>query len=265
MQDAKSSDQTVAGASASTRPPDPPRRVTGSVLWRILAAKPVSIPLIVCAVLAVGSIWTSAGDFLQWRRVRSLKAGGRQAEAEVTRFGDERLKGERGTSLRYVYFEFAPAGTVGLKRIEGKRLLSLFVEPPKPGDELTVVYDPANPEDFVCLQTDDRPLGQRLTAQIFFLAVAGLVFLTAGLRFLKLLKIVGNAAARSGTVADIRSCAQGAFSRLLVVALQDGERQVIIRRVVPFRLAHALDVGDGVWLLVPLGKLKEAIIADAFL
>ena len=223
------------------------------------------MPLIVCVVLAVGSIWTSAGDFLEWRHVRSLKVTGKQTEAEVTGFESKRPKGEKGAARKYVSFEFIPSGRIGLEPVKGERLSSLFVKIPKLGDELTVLYDPADPEGFVCLRTDDRPLGQRLTAQIFFLVVAGLVFILASLRFLMLQKTVGTAPARSGTVVDIRSCAQGAFSRLLVVALQDGERQVIVKRVVPARLANTLDPGHTVWLLVPPGKAGRAVIADAFL
>ncbi len=232
---------------------------------RILAAKPVSLPLMACIILAVGSIWTSAGHCLEWRHVRSLKVTGKQAEAEVTGFESKRPKGERGTTRKYVSLEFFPSGRVGLEPVKGERLSSLFVKSPKLGDELTVLYDPADPEGFVCLRTDDRPLGQRLAVQIFFLVVAGLVLILAGLRFFRLLRIVAGAPARSGTVVDIRSCAQGAFSRLLVVALQDGERQVIVKRVVPVRLVHTLDLGDAVWLLVPPGKAGKAIIADAFL
>lgn len=202
---------------------------------------------------------------MQWRHVRSLKATGKQGVAEVTGFSTARQKGERGAALEYVDFEFVPSGGVGLRYVKGQRLRSFFVAPPKRGDKLTVIYDLEKPEDFICLQTDDRPLRQRLTAQIFFLAVAALVLLLAGLRYLKLLKIVRTAPAQSGTVVDVRTCAQGAFSRLVVVALQADDRKAIVKRVVPVRLAHTYATGDAVWLLVPPGKPAKAIIADAFL
>ena len=67
-----------------------------------------------------------------------------------------------------------------------------------------------------------------------------------------------------GTIADIRSSSQGAFSRLLVVTFHAAEQKVIIKRVVSARLAHTFTVGSTIGLLVPQSKPKHAVIADAF-
>ena len=244
---------------------DPPRVITAHTRYRALAAKPVSMLLLICLVIVVVCAYTARGQFQDWSRIRRLKSTGRTTQAVVTDVSDRRPAGQRGASREYVTFEFTPLGSPDAEPVTGERLGSWFIRPIKLGDKLDVTYDPASTVNFFCPEVDDHSLVGRLSAQIVFLIAALASLLLAGFRYFALLKIVRNGLAQLGTIVEIGPCAQGAFSRLVVVTLQAADRTVILKRVVPARLAQRFSIGDSIWLLVPPAKPRRAIIADAFL
>jgi len=246
-------------------PPPPPRALTGRLRYRALAAKPVSMLLLTSLIIVVACAYTAVGHFQDWSRIRRLKDIGHSAEAQVTDISRSRPAGQRGAAREYVTFQFRPLEAPQAEPISGQRLHSLFPEQLKLGSRLSITYDPANPQDFFCLESDDCSLVSQLGVQIFFLIIVALLLLLAGFRYYALLHIACRAPAESGRVAEIRTSAQGAFSRLLVVTLQVADRTLILKRVVPVGFAQRFSVGDSVWLLVPPRKPSRAIIAAAFL
>ena len=250
----------------SDTPPPPPRPITAHVRYRALAAKPVSILLLACSIIVVACAYTARGHFHEWSRINRLKDVGQSTQAVVTEIALRRPRGQRGAAREYAIFQFTPAGDSQTEPVVNQqRLHSLFDKPLKSGSQITVTYDPADPENFFCPATDDRSLANQLSVQIVFLIIAALLMLLAVLRYFALLIVVRNAPAHSGTVAEIRSSAQGAFSRLVVLTLQIEDSPLIIKRVVPMRLAHRFCVGDSIWLLTPPAKPSRAIIAADFL
>ena len=242
-------------------PQPPPRALTARLRYRALAAKPVSMLLLTCLVIVIACAYTAVGHFQDWSRIRRLKGLGHSVEALVTNISRSRPAGEHGAAQEYVTFQFHPLEAPQAEPISGQRLHSLFPEQLKLGSRLSITYDPADPADFFCLESDDRSLVSQLGVQIFFLVVVVLLLLFAGFRYYALLHIACRAPAESGRVAEIRTSAQGAFSRLLVVTLQVADRTLILKRVVPVGFAQRFSVGDSVWLLVPSGKPSRAVIA----
>ena len=249
----------------SDPPPLPPRALTGHLRYRALAAKPVSMLLLTCLIIIVACAYTAVGHFQDWSRIRRLNRIGHSTEALVTDISRSRPAGQRGAAREYVTFQFRPSEAPQAEPISGQRLHSLFEEQLKLGSRLSITYDPSNPKDFFCLDSDDRSLVSQLAVQIFFLIIVVLLLLLAGFRYYVLLRIACSAPAEPGRVAEIRSSTQGAFSRLVVVTLQVADRTFILKRVVPVGLAQRFSVGDSIWLLVPLRKPSRAIIAAAFL
>ena len=246
-------------------PPPPPRALTGRLRYRALAAKPVSMLLLTCLIIVVACAYTAGGHFQEWSRIRRLKGLGHSAEALVTDVSRSRPAGEHGAAREYVTFAFRPLEAPQAEPISGQRLHSLFKEQLKLGSRLSITYDPTNPKDFFCLDSDDLSLVSQLAVQIFFLIIVVLLLLLASFRYYALLRIACSAPAEPGRVAEIRTSAQGAFSRLVVVTLQVADRTFILKRVVPVSLAQRFSVGDSIWLLVPPAKPSRAIIAAAFL
>lgn len=244
---------------------DPPRALTAHIRYRALAAKPVSMLLLIPLVIVVVCAYTARGQFQDWSRIRRLKNTGRTIQAVVTEISLKRPRGQRGAAREYVTFEFTPLDSPDAEPVTDQRLHSLFLRQMKLDEQLSVTYNPASPENFFCPEVDDHSLIGRLSAQIVFLVVALALLLLAGFRYFALLKIVRNGSAQLGTVAEIGTCAQGAFSRLVVVTLQAADRTVILKRVVPARLVQSLAIGDSIWLLVPTAKPRRAVIAAAFL
>ncbi|NIA07086.1 MAG: hypothetical protein GWP14_05545 [Actinobacteria bacterium] len=244
---------------------DPPRVITARIRYRALAAKPVSILLLIGLVTVAVCAYTARGHFRDWSRIRRLKSVGRSAQAVVTNILRCRPGGQRGAAREYIAFEFRPLDPSDAQPVSGQRLHSLFLRQIKLGDKLDVTYDPATPEDFFCPEVDDQSLIGRLSAQIIFLIAVLALLLWACFRYFALLRIVRNSPAQLGTVVEIGPCAQGAFSRLVVVTLQVADRVVILKRVVPARLAQSFSIGDSIWLLVPPGKPHRGIIAAAFI
>lgn len=254
------------GPSVLSDPPDPPPRLlTGHLRYRALAAKPVSMLLLACLIIVIACAYTARGHFRDWFRIRRLKGVGRSTAAFVTDISRRRPAGKRGAAREYVTFEFHPSGTAQAEPVSDHRLHSLFQEQMKIGSQLSIIYDPADPEDFFCPETDDRSLPSRLSVQILFLIVVALLALLAVFRHCSLLRIVRSASAQPGTVAGIRTCTQGAFSRLVVITFQFADRTFVLKRVVPVRLVQRFSVGDPVWLLVPPRRPSRAVVAAAFL
>ena len=252
--------------SAFEKPLPPPRPLSRPLRYRALTAKPVSILLLTCAIIILACTYTARTPFDQWKRIRGLKKIGRSATAVVTDISRRLPAQERGAPSEYLTFEFRPAPDAQL--IIGERLRSLFMHldnPPQIHSKLDLLYDPANPSDFFCPESDDRSLASRLGVQIIFLVIAGLLGLIAALRYRALLDVICSAPAQLGTLVQVRTSAQGAFSRLVVVAFEFDSRSFALKTVVPARLAQFLSIGDSVWILVPPRKPNRAIIAAAFL
>ena len=245
--------------------PDPPRPLTAHIRYRALAAKPVSLLLLICLVIVAVCAYTARRDIQDFSRIRRLKTLGSSAQAVVTGIFDRRPAGEHGAAREYIAFEFIPADSSASTPIVGERLGSWFIRQITLGDEITVIYDPDSPKSFFCPEVDDHSLIGRISAQIVFLVIALLLLLLALWRYFIFLGVVRRAPVQPGTVVDISSCAQGAFSRQLVVSLRTADRTVILKRIVPLRLAQHLAVGNPVDLLVPPGKPRRAIVAAAFL
>ena len=260
-------------ASENTTLPPPadvpapaPRALTGHNRYRALAAKPVSMLLLICLIIVVGSVYTMVDDLSDWARISRLKSIGQSTTAQVTDVSRRRPGGERGAFAEYVTYEFRTSPDA--EPITGESLSSQFAHLDKRirlGSTVTVRYDPADPQDFFCVESDDHTLGSRLAVQIMFLTIAGLLLILAVYRYFRLLKIVRDAPAQIGTVAQISASGQGAFSRLVVVTFQHAGRNFVIKRIAPMRLAHTFSSGQSVWLLVPPRKPNRAIIAGAFL
>ena len=252
--------------SATEKPLPPPRPLSRPLRYRALAAKPVSMLLLTCAIIFIGCVYTARTPFGEWLRIRRLKKEGQSATATVTEISKRLPRKERGAPSEYVTFEFRPAPDAQL--IIDERLRSLFMHldnPPRIGSKLDLLYDPDNPSDFFCPQTDDRSLASHLGVQIVFLVIVGILLLIAALRYRALLNVIANAPAQLGTLVQVRTSAQGAFSRLVVVAFEFNARSFALKTVVPVRLTQSLSIGDSVWLLVPPRKPNRAIIAAAFL
>ncbi len=252
--------------TASEKPLPPPRPLSRPLRFRALAAKPVSMLLLTCLIIILGCAYTARAPFGQWARIRRLKGIGRSATAVVTEISKRLPRKERGGPSEYVTFEFRP--TPDAKPIVGERLRSLFMHLDNPlqiHSKLDLRYDPANPSDFFCPESDDRSLASRLGVQIIFLVIAGLLGLIAALRYRALLNVICNAPAQLGTLVEVRTSAQGAFSRLIVVTFEYDGRPLVLKTVVPVRLTQSFSIGDSVWLLVPPRKPNRAIIAAAFL
>lgn len=252
--------------TASEKPLPPPRPITGRLRYRALAAKPVSMLLLTFLIILLGCGYTARGPFAEWNRIRRLKNIGRSATAVVTEISKRLLRKERGAPSEYVIFEFQAAPDT--QPIVGERLRSLFMHlniDIRRGTELTVRHDPDNPSDFFCPQTDDRSLVSRLSVQIVFLLIAGILLLIAALRYRALLDLICNAPAQLATLVEVRTSAQGAFSRLIVVTFEYDSRTHVLKTVVPVRLAQSFSIGDSVWLLVVPRKPKRAVLAGAFL
>ena len=252
--------------TASEKPLPSPRPLSRPLRYRALAAKPVSMLLLTCAIIFIGCVYTARTPFGEWLRIRRLKKIGRSATAIVTEISKRLPRKERGAPSEYVTFEFRPAPDA--QTIIGERLRSLFMHldnPPQIHSKLDLLYDPANPSDFFCPESDDRSLASHLSVQIAFLLIAGVVLLIAALRYRVLLNVICSAPAQLGTLVQVRTSAQGAFSRLVVVAFEFDSRSFALKTVVPARLAQFLSIGDSVWILVPPRKPNRAIIAAAFL
>ena len=255
----------MADSSTSSTYSDPPRVITAHLRYRALAAKPVSMLLLICLVIVLVSVYTARGQFKDWSRIRWLKSVGRTTQAVVTDILDRRPAGQRGAAREHIVFQFTPLDSTDVQPVSGERLGSWFIRQIKLGDKLDVTYDTASPKNFFCPEVDDHSLIGRLSAQLIFLIAALALLLLACCRYFALLKIVRNSPAQLGTIAEIGPCAQGAFSRLVVVRLQATERNVILKRVMPARLAQSFSIGDSIWLLVPPAKPRRAIIAASFL
>ncbi len=249
--------------AASEKPLSPPRPLTGSLRCRVLAAKPVSMFLLTSLIILLGCAYTARPPFNEWLRIRRLKSIGRTATAEVTDISRRLPAKERGVPSEYVTFEFQAAPDT--LPIVGERLRSLFKHQVQTTTKLDVRYDPKNPSDFFCLQSDDHSLVWRLNLQITFLAIAALLLLIAALRYRALLNTICNAPALLGTLVELRTSAQGAFSRLVVVTFEFNSRTFVLKTVVPARLAYSLSIGDSVYLLVPPRRPNRAVLAGAFL
>lgn len=246
-------------------PSDPPRTITAAMRYRALAAKPVSMLLLICLVIVVVCLYTAREHIQDSARVHRLKSVGRTTQAVVTKILDRRPTGERGAAREYITFEFTPPGSPDAQPVTGERLGSWFIRQIKLRDTLEVVYDPADPDNFFCPEVDDHSLLGRLAAQIVFLVIAFVLSLLALLRHVLLLGIIRNGSVQRGKIVDIGPTSQGAFSRLLVVSFRFADHDVIVKRVVPFRLVRHLIVGDSIDLLVPSGKPRRAVAAAAFL
>lgn len=249
----------------SDPPSPPPRPLTFHLRYRALAAKPVSMLLLVCLIIVIASVYTAQDDFHDWSRIRRLRGIGQSAQAQVTEIFLRRPGGQRGAAREYITFEFRPADIPQAEPITGRRLRSLFTEQLRLGSRVSIIYDPESPMHFFCLESDDRSLVSRLSLQIFFLIIAALILLLAVFRYYALLRIACRAPAHRGNIAEIRSSAQGAFSRLVVVTFQLDEQNFVLKRAVPVSLAGRFSVGDSVWILVPPAKPSRAVIAAAFL
>jgi len=258
-------EEPMADSHTDSNYSDPPRVINAHLRYRALAAKPVSMLLLICLVIVAVCVYTARGQFKDWSRIRRLKSLGCTTQAVVTNIFDRRPRGQRGAAREYIAFEFTPLDSTDVQPVSGERLGSWFIRQIKLGDKLDVTYDPASPENFFCPEVDDLSLIGRLSAQVVFLMAALALLLLACCRYVALLKIVRNSPAKNGTIAEIGTCAQGAFSRLVVVRLQADQRNVILKRVVPARLAQSFSIGDSICLLVPPGKPRRAIIAAAFL
>ena len=219
--------------------------------------------LLTCSIILVGCAYTARGGFGEWLRIRRLRSIGRTTIAEVTDISRRLPRKERGAPSEYVTFEFRPAPNA--EPIVGERLRSLFKDRVQPAGKLDVRYDPDNPSDFFCLQSDDYSLVWRLSVQIIFLGVVGVLLLMVVFRYRALIRTVCNAPVVLGRLVDVRSCAQGAFSRLVVVTFEFDSRTIVLKTVVPVHLAHSFSIGDSVYLLVPPRKPKRALLAGAFL
>ena len=256
---------TDLGSTTTSTYSDPPRMLTAHMRYRALAAKPVSLLLLICLTIIIVCAYTARGHFQDWSRIRRLKNIGRTTQAVVTNISDRRPAGQRGAAREYITFEFTPSDSSQAQPVPGERLHSWFIRRIKLGDKLSVTYDPGSPENFFCPEVDDHSLAGRLSAQIVFLIVALALLLLGCLRYFVLLRIARDSPAQRGTIAEIATSAQGAFSRLVVITLQHEDSTLVLKRVVPARLAHRFSVGDSIWLLVPLGKPHRAIVAAAFL
>ena len=259
-------DSASIGSPALSDPPaPPPRPLTGHLRYRALAAKPVSMLLLTSLIIVLACAYTARHHFRDWARIRRLKTIGRSVEAVVTDIFRARPRGERGAALEYVQFEFHPLQAPQTEPVTGRRLHSLFNEPLRLGSRLTVAYDPAKPEEFFCPQVDDSSVVVRLSVQLVFLIAVALLLFLAVVRYFILLNVAGHAPAHPGTIAAVRTSAQGAFSRLVVFTFRFADRTFVLKRVVPVRLTQRFSVGDPVWLLVPPRRPSRAIIAAAFL
>ncbi len=252
--------------TASEKPLPPPRPLTGRLRCRALAAKPVSMLLMTFLIILLGCGYTARGPFGEWNRIRRLKNIGRSATAVVTDISRRLPAKERGAPSEYLTFEFRP--TPDAQPIIGERLRSLFMHldnPPQIHSKIELFYDPANPSDFFCPESDDRSLASHLSVQTVFLLTAGILLLIAALRYRALLDVICNAPAQLGTLVEVRTSAQGAFSRLIVVTFEYDGRPHVLKTIVPARLAQSFNIGDSVWLLVAPRKPKRAVLAEAFL
>ena len=248
-------------------PSDPPRALTPAMRYRALAAKPVSMLLLICLVIVVVCLYTARGHIKDSARIHRLKSIGQTTQAVVTKIIEHRLKGrgERGAAREYIVFQFTPTGSPDAQPVTGERLGSWFIRQIASGDTLDVVYDPTGPDNFFCPEVDDHSLLGRLAAQLVFLVIAFVLLLLALLRHILLLGIIRNGSVQQGKIVDVGPTSQGALSRLLAVSFRLADRDIIVKRVVPFRLVRHLIVGDSIDLLVPPKKPRRAIVADAFL
>ena len=204
---------TVSENTAQMNPADAPaagpRALTGRMRYRALIAKPVSMLLLICLIIVSGSVYTATDDIGDWVRIHRLKSIARSTTAEITEISLRRAKGERGAVSEYVTYEFRTSPDN--EPIRGESRSSLFMHLDKKirkGSKITVKYDPDNPHNFFCLESDDRTLSSRLAVQIIFLAAGGLLLILAGLRYFRLLEIICTAPAQSGRVAEIGPSSQ---------------------------------------------------------
>lgn len=224
------------------------------------------MPLLIGLIIIIACVYTARGPIGQWKRIRRLNEKGQKAIATVTEISKRLPRKQQGSPSVYITFEFHPASDP--KPIMGERLRSLFMHldhPPQVTSKLEIFYDPQNPADFFCPESDDHSLASRLGAQITFLLIAGLLGLIATRRYHALLNIIRSAPAQLGTLAQIRTSAQGAFSRLVVVTFEFDNHSFVLKTVVPARLVQSLSIGDSLWLLVPPRKPNRALVAAAFI
>lgn len=250
----------------SEKPSAPPRPLTRKLRFRALAAKPVSMLLLTCTIIIIGCAYTARPPLAEWARIRRLKNTALSATAKVTNISRRLPTQERGGPREFVTLEFRP--TPNAKPIVGERLRSLFMhldEPVQLADQFEILYDPDEPSEFFCPESDDRSFLSHLLVQIIFLAIAGLLLLLAALRYRALINIVCNAPAQLGALAEVRTCAQGAFSRLVVVTFEFEGRNLVIKTIVPATLIHSVSIGESIWLFVPPRKPNRALVAGAFL
>ena len=248
------------------KPLPPPRQLTRLLRYRALAAKPVSMVLLTCIIIIIGCAYTAREPYAEWGRIQKLKKNSQKIIATVTNIS-KRLPGhQRGAPSEYVTFEFQPP--TADKPIIGERLRSLFMhldKLPRRNSKIELFYDPKKPDNFFCPESDDHSLASGLGVQIVFLVLAGLLGIIAAFRYRALLNIICNAPAQIGTLAQVRTSAQGAFSRLVVLTFEFDSRSFAIKTTVPARLTVSLSIGDSVWILVPPAKPNRAVVAAAFL
>ncbi len=248
------------------KPLPPPRPISKPLRYRALAAKPVSMLLLTCLIIILGCAYTVRGPFAEWLRIRRLKSVGRSATAMVTDISRRLPAQERGSPSEYITFEFRPDPDA--EPIIGERLRSLFMhleKPPQLNSKIDLLYDPDDHSNIYCPESDDRSLASRLSIQIIFFAIAALLGFIAVRRYRTLINVICNAPAQLGTLVQIRSSAQGAFSRFVVVTFEFDKRSFVLKTIVPVRLTQSWSIGDSVWILVPPPKPKRAVIAAAFL